>query len=58
MNNCKSCGAEIQWVVMKSTGKSNPLNMNKKTILTLDGEIVQGFESHFSTCPNAKSHRK
>ena len=61
MSNCKSCGAEIQWVVMASTGKTMPLNMKKKTIIVMSEKgnyLAQGFESHFATCPNAKQHRK
>jgi len=47
--------------MMKKTRKSNPLNMEKKTIVVIDddgGEIVSGYESHFATCPNAAQHRK
>lgn len=58
VSTCKSCGASIQWVLMQKTGKRNPLDINKKVIVTESGEVVSGYESHFSTCPNAGQHRK
>lgn len=58
VSSCKSCGAPIQWVLMQKTGKRNPLDINKKVIVTESGEAVSGYESHFSTCPNAGQHRK
>jgi hypothetical protein len=53
---CKSCGAQIVWM-KTATGKNMPV----------DAESVEkGDEqfdhtrhtSHFSTCPNAKQHRR
>lgn len=41
--SCRSCGARIWWVGMRS-GKLNPFN----------GDAT----SHFATCPNADEHRK
>ena len=65
MSNCKSCGAEIQWVEMDS-GKKMPLDVKKKTLVyerhiniqDISWITITGFESHFATCPNANTHRK
>jgi hypothetical protein len=54
---CK-CGAEIEFVKMKS-GKMNPVNVKPMyTIVTNDGNIAQGRISHFATCPMAGEFRK
>jgi hypothetical protein len=68
MTTCRSCGAEIIFVVMPS-GKRNPLDAHPSEkgnvkIENGNGVIVPpGSEhglrlSHFSTCPNAKTFRK
>lgn len=53
---CRSCGASIIWLKTRA-GKKMPV----------DAASVDGLEhifeygkhvSHFSTCPNAKQHRK
>lgn len=50
MGKCKSCGAEIKWIKMKS-GKFNPVDPYKRTIIkdggrdvlvTDDGELISG----------------
>ena len=62
MSKCKSCGAGIIWVKMES-GKAMPLDA-KETLLWkpvregMSPIQVKGHQSHFSTCPNADSHRK
>jgi len=40
------------------TGKAMPVDQTKLTIVTNSGETVTGYESHFSTCPEAKNWRK
>lgn len=55
--NCKSCNAPIKWVAT-SNGKSMPVDLQRLTIITDDGRMIQGGLSHFATCPNADSHRK
>lgn len=57
MNKCAGCGAEIKWIKTK-TGSRMPVNAELKTIVTENGEIVRGYESHFATCPKADSFRK
>lgn len=60
---CRSCKAEIEWVVMPS-GKRMPVDAKAKTMILVyhdrdgfNGETVQVHESHFATCPNAEEHR-
>jgi hypothetical protein len=62
MSKCRSCGAEIRWVMMDS-GRKMPLDVKRITIIEEDPEtgaarIVSGYQSHFSTCPNADMHRR
>jgi hypothetical protein len=57
MRKCAGCGAEIKWVKTKA-GKRMPVNVELKTIVTEDGEVVRGYESHFATCPKADDFRK
>lgn len=71
MANCKSCGAEIEWVEGERTGKPMPLDVGAKP----DGNLVvvngkaraftaedgklhrERRTSHFATCPDAKEWR-
>jgi hypothetical protein len=58
--NCKSCGAKIRFVEMRS-GKKMPIELNLKNIVAkIDGNwnVVAGYDSHFANCPGADSHRK
>ena len=50
MSYCRSCGAEIRWIKMRS-GKSMPVDAAKRTIkkdggrevlVTEDGELIRG----------------
>jgi hypothetical protein len=54
---CKSCHAQILWVVMESE-KLMPCDPAPVTIVSREGKVVSGFISHFATCPNAAQHRK
>ena len=65
MTRCKSCQAEIVWSTTEA-GKAVPLNTppEKRFIMTIkhgEGEsvkLVETWQSHFVTCPQAKEHRK
>ncbi|WP_046180362.1 hypothetical protein [Domibacillus tundrae] len=57
MSKCRGCGAEIQWIKTDS-GKAMPADMQKQTIITASGQVVNGFTSHFATCPQANNFRK
>lgn len=69
MSLCRSCGAEIRWVV-SSNGKSMPLDATPDPaglvavhngVAHVGRNMVEGeqkFTSHFATCPNARDHRK
>ncbi len=49
---CRTCGAPIVWI--------NKHPCNPKVINGIDGvgKVVKVRESHFSSCPQAKEHRK
>ncbi len=62
---CSSCGDPIIWIrarkkddLAAATGKPMPCNPTRRTIITKDGHVTSGWESHFSTCPNADKHRR
>lgn len=74
MITCRSCGAEVSWVVL-TTGRKMPLDpapvANGTVILSKhDGRgtvIAPGtpmpvgvprFAPHFATCPHAAQHRR
>lgn len=54
---CKSCGTEIEFVRTKNE-KRMPVSGKYMTVVTDNGEVVSGRESHFATCPGAAEHRK
>lgn len=68
---CKSCGAPIFWAKTVN-GKPMPLDaepvLDGRIILEGQTAIVVGsayvrdgtarYDSHFATCPNARSHRR
>ena len=56
MSLCRSCGETVTWIKLKS-GKSMPVNDDKITIVTKNGEVVSGSTSHFATCPQAQKWR-
>jgi hypothetical protein len=60
---CKSCGADIFWIKYKE--KNHPLNAKPKKVFVAsefpDGTVWSfrsGYESHYSSCPQASSWRK
>lgn len=57
MQKCRGCGAEIIFVQSKN-GKHIPCDPKLRTIVTEEGNVVKGYESHFATCPMANSFRK
>lgn len=57
MSKCRSCGAEIIFIQMKS-GKWNPVDpqirtirkdAGKEVLITKSGELIQGFRKFHST---------
>jgi len=74
VSQCRSCNAEVKWVVMKTAqglGGKNPLD----AVPVPDGNIVieeghgrilkkdevttqDKYKSHFATCLDAAKHRK
>jgi len=67
MPTCKTCGAEILWIVTP-TGKAHPVDAKPEkrwvTVFSLDedgGEewaLVDTYLTHFATCPQADQHRR
>lgn len=55
-SRCNSCGMRILWG--KQSNRSHPLDPKILNVLTAEGTLVRGRESHFVSCPNAKEHRK
>jgi len=62
LTTCRSCGAEIEWIVMERTGKKMPINRKLEVVVVKNGDgtgrCVSGYLSHFATCPHAGEHRK
>jgi len=69
MNTCRSCGAEIVWVV-STNGRPTPADAKLIRVLVPTGKLVEtdhgsaqevevrtGYVSHFATCPYAKEHQ-
>jgi hypothetical protein len=63
MPKCKSCGAEIRFLETK-TGSLMPVDVPPARVLVEregNGQtwygLVDGYTSHFATCPNAAAHR-
>ena len=54
--NCKGCGKPIQFI-KKPDGKYHVCEIQKLTIITKDGAVVSGYESHFANCPYADEFR-
>lgn len=72
MPACSSCGAEIEWVTMRDSGKRMPVDAKPASFVVLvasdgspvvsgdgaKGVVVTGRLSHFATCPDADKHRR
>jgi hypothetical protein len=55
-DRCKGCNAPIVWV-RTSADRLIPCDPAVLTVVTDDGRIVRGRESHFATCPRASAFR-
>lgn len=65
MSTCKSCGAEIKWIKLKS-GKFNPVDPCKRLIIkdegteavlvTDDGEVITGTYADYEHGANASGY--
>ena len=56
MAKCKGCGAEIAWVQVES-GKLMPVDPPSLTVVTKEGKVITGQQSHFASCPKASTFR-
>lgn len=50
------CGRPIVWVVLG--GKPHPCDPSIRAVITEEGRVVRGRESHYATCPNAADFRR
>jgi len=57
MTPCKACGQPIHFVESRQ-GRLIPCNNKKLSLVTVMGEVVSGWESHFSNCPGASQFRR
>lgn len=59
--NCTRCGAQIKWVKSKpkdgSPGSWCPLEMRPLQVMSDDGTMHRGRESHYASCPYAQDFR-
>lgn len=58
MATCTSCGAAIDFITSATSGKPIPVDVPPLKVVTKDGAVIDGFVSHFATCPTAGQHRK
>lgn len=69
MSTCKSCGAEIIWAKTSVEDRNIPIDAQQVmggnisldvtgTIATVGANGSGSYQSHFASCPNAKSHRR
>lgn len=57
MSKCRGCKADIIWVKTKA-GKAMPCDPKKVTIVTEEGETVQGYIPHWVSCPVANRFKE
>lgn len=53
---CRSCGAVIVWIEVN--GKLHPCELKVRNVITANGAVIRGRESHFAHCPQAKQWRQ
>ena len=66
MAECRSCQAEITWIKLRPMMKAHPVNATPTKVIVLGdvrsdgnpvGKMVDGYVSHFATCPQAGEWR-
>jgi len=55
---CKECGQDIHFIEMKGDGHMVPCDTTLKKIITRNGNLVEGYRSHYATCTKATRDRK
>lgn len=53
---CRGCRAPIQFITTP-TGRSMPCGIRRVSVVTADGEVVQGFTPHWAECPAARKFK-
>lgn len=54
---CRSCQRPIRWVKTRN-GKSMPVDDKIVTIITQNGDVMKGWQSHFVSCPASEQYRR
>ncbi len=66
MAECRSCDAEVMWIKLRPMMKAHPVNPVPSKVIVLGdirsggnpvGKMVDGYVSHFATCPQADEWR-
>lgn len=55
--DCKGCGQEIIFITSK-TGRHIPCDPKPMSLVSLAGDIVQGYMPHWANCPEADRFKK
>ena len=54
----EGCGAKVGFIKHKVTGKLMPVSDKLITVVTVDGQVIRGYEPHWATCKGGGSFRK
>jgi hypothetical protein len=54
---CRSCEAAIAFIRARESGRQMPVNAKPLVVITVEGETITAYTSHFATCPHAAQHR-
>ncbi len=66
MAECRSCQAEVKWIKLRPMMKPHPVDPTPTKVIVLGdvssggnpvGKTVDGYVSHFATCPQADEWR-
>jgi len=55
---CKACKAKILWAEIAATKKLMPVDNKYVNIVTDDGRLERGMQTHYTSCPFAAQFRK
>ena len=58
MPTCTTCGAAIEFIPSATSGKPIPVNVLPLKVVTREGQVIDGFVSHFATCSDPTKHRR
>lgn len=56
---CRSCDAPIAFITARAGRQRQiPVDAKPLIVVTVEGDVITAYQSHFSTCPSAAQHRK